>query len=47
MHGGVAKTDLKTENVAALEAGFSNLEKQVETCVAWFTSGSGYQPLSH
>lgn len=30
MHGGVAKTDLKTENVAALEAGFSNLEKQVE-----------------
>ena len=30
MHGGVAKTELKNENVAALEAGFANLEKQVE-----------------
>lgn len=30
MHGGVAKEDLKQENLAALEAGIGNLEKQVE-----------------
>lgn len=29
-HGGVAKTELKKENVPALETGFANLEKQVE-----------------
>ncbi|ARN82584.1 formate--tetrahydrofolate ligase [Methylocystis bryophila] len=29
MHGGVAKDDLKTENVAALEAGFSNLKRHI------------------
>lgn len=30
MHGGVAKADLAHEDVAAVEAGFSNLKKQVE-----------------
>jgi formate--tetrahydrofolate ligase len=30
MHGGIAKTELKNENVDALVAGFANLEKQVE-----------------
>lgn len=30
MHGGVAKADLAQENLAALEKGFANLEKQVE-----------------
>jgi formate--tetrahydrofolate ligase len=30
MHGGVAKGDLKTENVAALEKGFANLERHVQ-----------------
>lgn len=30
MHGGVAKADLGSENLEALEAGMSNLEKQVE-----------------
>ncbi|MTI95532.1 MAG: formate--tetrahydrofolate ligase [Firmicutes bacterium] len=30
MHGGVAKADLTNENLEALEAGMSNLEKQVE-----------------
>jgi formate--tetrahydrofolate ligase len=30
MHGGVAKSDLHVENVAALDKGFANLEKQVE-----------------
>jgi len=30
MHGGVAKDDLKKENVAALEKGFANLERHVE-----------------
>jgi formate--tetrahydrofolate ligase len=29
MHGGVAKEDLKNENVAALEKGFANLERHV------------------
>jgi formate--tetrahydrofolate ligase len=29
MHGGVAKDDLKKENVAALEKGFANLERHV------------------
>lgn len=29
-HGGVKKADLNTENLAALEAGFGNLEKQIE-----------------
>ena len=29
MHGGVAKDDLKAENVAALEAGFSNLKRHI------------------
>jgi formate--tetrahydrofolate ligase len=29
-HGGVARANLKDENVAAVEAGFANLEKQVE-----------------
>lgn len=30
VHGGVAKSDLGEENLAALEAGFSNLEKHIE-----------------
>jgi len=29
MHGGVAKDDLKAENVSALEAGFSNLKRHI------------------
>jgi formate--tetrahydrofolate ligase len=29
MHGGVAKEDLKTENLAALEAGFANLDRHI------------------
>jgi len=29
MHGGVAKDDLKTENVAALEKGFANLKRHI------------------
>lgn len=29
-HGGVKKADLNTENLTALEAGFGNLEKQIE-----------------
>lgn len=31
MHGGVAKTDLKEENVAALQVGIENLAKHVDT----------------
>ncbi|MBB6444616.1 formate--tetrahydrofolate ligase [Bacillus benzoevorans] len=31
MHGGVAKSDLGQENIAALEAGFANVEKHAET----------------
>ncbi|WP_284140094.1 formate--tetrahydrofolate ligase [Virgibacillus sp. LDC-1] len=31
MHGGVSKTDLSKENVAALKAGMENLKKHVET----------------
>ncbi|KMK74987.1 formate--tetrahydrofolate ligase [Alkalihalobacillus pseudalcaliphilus] len=31
MHGGVAKTDLKEENIEALEKGFANLRKHAET----------------
>ncbi|WP_164668802.1 formate--tetrahydrofolate ligase [Virgibacillus doumboii] len=31
MHGGVAKDNLKTENVEALKAGMKNLEKHIET----------------
>lgn len=30
MHGGVAKTELTTENLEALNRGFANLEKQIE-----------------
>ncbi|MGE3783173.1 MAG: formate--tetrahydrofolate ligase, partial [Alphaproteobacteria bacterium] len=30
MHGGVARDQLRTENVAALEAGFANLERHLE-----------------
>ena len=30
MHGGVALADLKTENIAAMEAGFSNLARHAE-----------------
>ncbi len=30
MHGGVAKEDLKAENVAALEKGFANLKRHIE-----------------
>lgn len=30
MHGGVAKTELTTENLEALSRGFANLEKQIE-----------------
>ena len=32
MHGGVAKDDLKKENVAALEKGFANLEAPYRQC---------------
>lgn len=35
MHGGVAKSDLSQENVAALEAGFVNLAKQIENMRAY------------
>ena len=35
MHGGVAKTELTKENVAAVEAGFSNLEKQIENITSF------------
>jgi formate--tetrahydrofolate ligase len=31
MHGGVAKDELATENLAALSLGFSNLQKHIET----------------
>jgi formate--tetrahydrofolate ligase len=31
MHGGVAKTELATENISALTLGFVNLEKHIET----------------
>ncbi|GAA0611197.1 formate--tetrahydrofolate ligase [Virgibacillus siamensis] len=31
MHGGVAKDDLKSENIDALEAGMVNLQKHIET----------------
>jgi len=31
MHGGVAKTELKEENVAALQKGFANLQKHMDT----------------
>lgn len=31
MHGGVAKTDLAKENIAALTLGFANLQKHIET----------------
>lgn len=31
MHGGVAKTDLAKENIAALTLGFGNLQKHIET----------------
>src|SRR5699024_8807932 len=30
MHGGVLKTNLKTENVEALKKGFTNLQKHIE-----------------
>ena len=30
MHGGVAKEDLKAENLAALEAGFANLQRHIQ-----------------
>lgn len=40
MHGGVAKADLRTENVQAVEAGIVNLEKHVETVRAF-----GVQPV--
>lgn len=35
MHGGVAKTELTTENVAAVEKGFTNLEKQIENVASF------------
>jgi formate--tetrahydrofolate ligase len=35
MHGGVAKEELKEENVAALERGMENLQKHVETIQAF------------
>jgi formate--tetrahydrofolate ligase len=31
MHGGVAKTELETENISALILGFANLQKHIET----------------
>ncbi len=40
MHGGVAKTELKQENTAAVEHGLVNLEKHVETVRAF-----GVQPV--
>lgn len=39
-HGGVAIADLKQENVAALKAGFANLEKHIENVL-----GFGVQPV--
>ena len=39
MHGGVAKDDLKTENVEALKKGLVNLQRHVENVKEiWFTS---------
>nr|WP_082732546.1 formate--tetrahydrofolate ligase [Tepidibacillus decaturensis] len=35
MHGGVAKSDLKIENVEALKRGFENLQKHMETIQAF------------
>lgn len=35
MHGGVAKEDLKKENVEALNQGYENLEKHIETIQAF------------
>lgn len=35
MHGGILKDDLKTENIAALEAGMENLQKHIETIQAF------------
>ena len=35
MHGGVAKADLQTENVAAIEKGFANIEKHLENLRAF------------
>ena len=35
MHGGMAKDELKTENLSALEAGLSNLKKHLETIEAF------------
>jgi formate--tetrahydrofolate ligase len=35
MHGGIAKQELQTENVEALRAGLSNLQKHIETVQAF------------
>lgn len=35
MHGGVPKTELTGENVAAVEKGFANLEKQIENITSF------------
>ena len=46
MHGGVAKDDLKKENLAALEKGFANLERHVENVRKYQRAGGGLdQPL--
>ena len=39
MHGGVAKDDLKKENLAALEKGFANLERHVDQSPALRRAG--------
>ena len=46
MHGGVAKDDLKKENLEALEKGFANLEKHIENVRKYQCAGGrGRQPL--
>ena len=46
MHGGVAKDDLKKENLDALENGFANLERHIEQSCEIRRAGGGVgQPL--
>ncbi|MDQ0412025.1 formate--tetrahydrofolate ligase [Mesobacillus stamsii] len=35
MHGGMKKSDLKNENIQAIQAGFTNLQKHVETIASF------------
>ena len=46
MHGGVAKDDLKKENLDALENGFANLERHIENVRKYRRAGRGVgEPL--